>query len=549
MNDVFKCKRCGTDLNAGANFCFSCGEAVASVCDEILCEGCGSVLMPEQAFCSVCGRKRPAARPVHVPCKECGEILTPEQTFCPSCGAKRPRVKARVNPTDVKKRVLAWIKHSLALSLSILLLIFAFLPVATVSFSESGYEGELGVTPIDNVVFCFDAMQMLDEEELLESKLVEKIGEIVGNFGLGEELLDIDEDDLGEATKLALRLYLKSEETPFVPQYALSGLLCLGYVLFAVALFAVTVTDFIFFAVGREKRKLWRSVLVMLAAIPAFALGTSIVCVVTLPHLSFIDSEMSASGAAVTLIVLSVLVLAYFAVEHFFLGEKRIKANAAAIVKRSLSIVACLLMVFSVFLPMISYGVKTTFSDARSQKSASRKLGIEIFESFALSESDLESFENEKTTEYLIREYVNQYKDEKSKDFRDGSLAAIDEEVIVGVFSASRAYKITGLISLIPLFVLLTSLLGAVLLWQNLIALVCEASPNRAVTVTAKVLGLVTATLGLALVIVFLAVSGFNLKDFSFSETVISLRLSAGAVIMLLFAVLATCVPMRKRKY
>lgn len=499
------------------------------------CSHCGKELIEGARFCPWCGSEKVEAPQEAVAteevCLECGAELQEEQLFCHVCGQKRPKKK---NGT-IKNKVLGWIRHSLVLAVAILFVAVAFLPITHYEIEMLDEDYDIRFSAIDNIVFCFDAMKSLDSEELLETNLYEKLENLEEDaFSQNEP----ESADVVRVIKLAARLALQSEEIVFSPQYAVSALLSLLYLLFAVAFFVISALNFLFYCIGREKEKLLRAAKVMLAAIPPLALVAGFASLVCL--------EGMLTGTLIALVSVAVAVLAYLCIEYYFLSGEKKKVSAGAIVKRSLSTVACALLLFSALLPMARFDVKAAFGGSTKQTWESRSLDISFFENLALNETQLDLYDSEDPLG--LEEMASIYSSLSKKEFRKGDAETVDAEILVGAFSTAGAYRVAGLISLIPLLALLASLAGAVLLWQNFVALISNASPHKAVTIPVKVLGALAAALMLALVIVFVAITDYNLHETDFINAKLSVVISAGVIFHTLFAAFAASVPMGKRR-
>ena len=80
-----QCKPCGIEYPDDMNFCSKCGtklEAVKPV--DPKCPSCGADVSPDAAFCSKCGAKLSGSKT----CARCGTELSPDAAFCSKCGAK-----------------------------------------------------------------------------------------------------------------------------------------------------------------------------------------------------------------------------------------------------------------------------------------------------------------------------------------------------------------------------------------------------------------------------------------------------------------------------
>ena len=75
----FACPDCGTQLQAGAKFCFNCGKKMDP---PNACPDCGTALPAGAKFCFNCGKR------LSNTCPQCGNDLPAGARFCLNCGAK-----------------------------------------------------------------------------------------------------------------------------------------------------------------------------------------------------------------------------------------------------------------------------------------------------------------------------------------------------------------------------------------------------------------------------------------------------------------------------
>ena len=505
------------------------------------CPSCGGNLADGAKFCSSCGAKREdyveSSTTNHI-CKRCGTELELNQFFCPCCGKRRQNSTA---PRGENRSIVNWITHSVSLIVALFFIILAFSPTIVykdIEISDDVGKVDFSLSAIDNILLCFDAMRALDDDELYDSNLYEKFEELTENSD------DLSKKEARQILKLVCRLNLQREETTFLPQYAISATISLIYILFALIFLAVTTTDFVFFAIGQGKCQLSRAVLTMLAAIPALALASSLTFSTSFNLNQAYKSSLS--GAVITLTVISLLALAFLTVKHYFFDKKRPAVSVKAIVKRSLALVASILMMLSVLLPLASYEVKATFEGSSKPTKLSRELDISFFENFALSESELEMYQDVTISD--IKKAAEYYEYFSKKEFKEGATYTNDTRILVSAFTSFGGDGVVGLISLVPLYIIIASIVGALLLWQNLSALISNASPHGAITIPLKIVGAISAILALALVMVFVFVAGFNLNDIKFENVKPALSISIGAFFIPAFSIFAAAVPMGKRK-
>lgn len=502
------------------------------------CTSCGCDLLEGAKFCSQCGvEQKPqgtGAEPTDMYCTGCGAELTPTAVFCSACGQKRA---SRASKARNGKVVRDWVKHSLVLLIAVLFVSVAFLPIVRMSVKESGVKFTLKLSAIDSIALCFHATQMLTEEELTE-----ELGELL----MDKNVLDLEDLELNLLANRAMRFAIQSEEVSFKPQYVLTALLAFLYLMASIAFFAFSAIEFVFFCLGRKRPKLFRAVVQMLCAIPILAIVTGIAI-----SFSFVPGGLS--GSVIALVAMSLAVIAYFAIDHYFLGETKIKPRAGAIVKRSLSVVVCAMMMLSICFPVVTYKAKTVFANREERSIASRPLDVRFFENFALSESQIKVYDEElkyyeNTDCSVIQSYTDAYSFFTRRDFEKGEANELDGKILTTAFLSAGIYEVGWLVSLSTILSILVSLIGGILLWQNFVALVSDASPRRFVTIPLKALGVLAAAMLLALMIVFVAVGTHNIEMIDFANAKLSLSIAAGAILSVIFSLMVAIVPMRKRK-
>ncbi|MBO5908195.1 MAG: zinc ribbon domain-containing protein [Clostridia bacterium] len=510
MEDGAKCIKCGSELISGARFCPRCGA------DQSV------ITVPEEK--------------TEIVCKNCGTILSETQKFCHICGSKSPKKRTK---KEMKEIILNWTKRSLSLVLSIFFLIFAFLPVITISsddkYSEK-YDVDVSISAIESIVYCVDAMHYLDNEDLMDSEVYEELLDLTSGVSSVEDLDDYEKET---AIKLYLRLFLSSEATVFTAQFLFSAIVSLLYIIFAIACLVVAVIDFVLFVMGRESKKLWSVTLCMFAAIPVFNIITGFGIMIAYGGFN----NGSLSGGSIVLIVLSLIVLSAFAFEKFFLSGKKVTIDVKEIIKRSLAVLASLLLMLSVIFPVATYGVKTTFSGSSNSTRAYRDLDVSFFDVYAISEDQIEECKNSGKNE--IVSLIEGYKSVTKRNFQKG-LSSVDSEVLLGYFTYFGGHNFAWLISFVSVFALIASIAGAILLWQNIHAIISDKSPRSKLTVPVKIVGVLMAAITLALMIVFIAIVAHNIDYVKLEGAKTSISIGAGSILALVFSIFAASVPLGK---
>ena len=541
MEEKKICSCCGAELREDSIFCFSCGTKV--VCEEReagVCRSCGAELPPKAAFCGFCGTKVFEAEQIE------------ERT-------ERGNGSNPLSGAYVKKLI----KKSVILLTSLLLLIFSFLPLISLkaetdAFDKEDIEVSVDFGTIDSFIFFFDSTKNLEDEDIVDSSLYEKIeelGEEVDEYSSKRKLSNV----FSEVAYYFSRLLLQSVLTPFSVMYLVSAVLSLLYILLTSSFFAFSLADILFFLFGKEKDFLARVSVCLLSFVPVFA-----VVVYAATKFSYfglpssipnMDSplEVSPSATLVLTIVFALIALAAISVERIFFSGT-IKVSVGEIIKRTLSSTAATVVLFSVFLPLISFEAKTHFDSSDKRQSASLAFDASYFRNLELTEDTREEIENtdEHAAYNSIQSMCNRISYYTKKEFTNGYATSIISSIITSSFVGFGAVSVSGLFALIPLISVVTALLAGLVLWQNILAISVGKSPKGWITIPARIFAFLLAIVVLAMLIVFITVCNHNISEvleyLRYSDSSFKVLISSGSVVSLIFSVFMLSVPMKKRQ-
>ena len=556
-----QCKKCNAELTDEQRFCSYCGEAVNKCSAE---DG-------DKEQENYLSDKNEKIRPVF--CRACGVELTPEAAFCSACGVRVDKravtrekcfkdISEKASDSRLKKGGLVReiIKKSTVVFVSLLLLIFSFLPVATHTLEPYTYNLEhdaydVRLNAFDYIVLCFDAMYSMDADDIEESDAYDEYLEWVDV--LRDD--DLDDDELEEAYSnviyYQLKLMLANENANFRFVYLLSAVFALALVLMALAVFVLSVLDLILFLTKKNFVILGKLVKNFLAIIPMLAI--LLYAAGTYSYFAPVSllgekATTSISATSVFAIVLSLGVLAYLAVDRIFFSGK-IRVNTGEIVRRSLSSVFACIMLFTVFMPFISFNVKTAFNGKDKTESASVSLDASYFGEFDITEEALEEYDDLTESEafLIIRRAFGFLGGYTKKEFLRGESNSENRIILNNAFVGFGGEDYAWVMAMIPVVALLIGIIAAVLLWQNLIAVVEGTSPRGSLTITVRIIAIVLAVITVAFVTVFVMVSSYNLDLIGFSGPfgrghTATVSISAGAILALVSAVAVMSVPMGK---
>lgn len=334
-------------------------------------------------------------------CYNCGQRLPKIANYCVQCGTKQDIdvdgnysipvnnqvvYTSNVNNKKVTKNsVFNVLSRSLIFALSIVLIVFAFLPTTSLVYEDSSI---LNVNAIDSITFMFDSFESLTEEELKETELYEQLEETVEE--LGKELSNIeieDYDDLSRKEKekfkefvyYTLRLTLQSEDAVASVDIIISGVLSIIYLVFVLGFFIISLLNFIGIFINRLS-KLKTVTLVLLALIPGISV---LMYYVTTAILSNAFPTAMGIGTLLSIILSSSVIIFEFV---SYLVNKEDSLATKDVIFNSIKLALSVTLLFLVFVPFTS-------SIVEGEHNAIIDNNVFTFYNFVYSEKDLEIME------------------------------------------------------------------------------------------------------------------------------------------------------------
>ena len=315
-------------------------------------------------------------------CYNCGQKLPKVANYCVRCGTPQnfefdDEVQTStentefvqvpfIKPNKVSKfNVLNFISRITLLLLSIVMIVFTFLPTSVAYYKS---EVLVEVNSYQSITLLFDSFQNKSEEELEESDIYYEINELTQNMDIHtfddfRELSQNEKNDVKKIIFLTLRLTLQSEET-FTPlDIILGACFSLIYVLFAIAFFIISLLNFLGFFIAKLD-KLNTVNIVLLSFIPLVNLVTYF------SNCGFLSDSFIVKMGSGTLLLLifSVIVILYNIIISFIRKENKLKTKEIVFssIKFALIIVAICLM----FAPFFNSHIRTTFLGSDNEKEA-----------------------------------------------------------------------------------------------------------------------------------------------------------------------------------
>ena len=177
-NNYTKCRNCGADVTPDSVFCSTCGSKIEHSANESsFCPNCSAEVAQGALFCSKCGHKLSAPNL----CPNCAAPIERGANFCAACGTMIHGEAGTVQPKPKKPKkakkasVIPLIRNCILVLVSVIMLIFSFMSVATYDLSLMGMEADIKLSPMRTTVIFFDTFKDLDADELMESDLYDDV--------------------------------------------------------------------------------------------------------------------------------------------------------------------------------------------------------------------------------------------------------------------------------------------------------------------------------------------------------------------------------------
>lgn len=499
-------------------------------------------------------------------CDKCGTELTDGARFCHRCGAstaKTPTVDTATKTPSKNKRggsfAKAIVKKFIVLLVSILLVVFAFLLMLSISVTDrsTDLDIELNFSTVDTVVFFFDSLRSLDSDEIAEhdyidiiSEIGDEIGSIAGN---AQSLDELDHNERKVISELSsdvayytLRMSLQSEDTPLTPSRAATAFLSVAYILLTVALRALAATDLAMCLAGSDK-----TIQTATASLLSIAPVLSIVLYAVFRCSYFLAIGNSLSTPFVVwAVIAAVVAIAYVIVDRMFISSKP-QINIGRLIRRCCSLAIAVLMFATVFMPTVSLEAKAVFKNKTSREALSSPIYVSFFQSFSVTEDEIYDYGETHTSdikENILTQFGSLSKYSK-KQFLNGECTELCYNIMFESFMGFGAEQLAPAMALLPLLMIIVSLVAAVVIWQNLFAASTGKGPSGYITVPVRIIGIIAAVAAVVLVIIFLVCTNYGFGRVEFERSCHTVAyMGCATVIATVASVALLAIPMKNGK-
>lgn len=529
---------------------------------DLICQSCGVQLNAEQNFCHNCGSEvvKPT-EPQPLFCSACGVELCEGQNFCPNCGTavmKKQPLQTRITQpkkirqprTNRKSFVLNLIRSSLVLALAIFLLVAAFVPMVKMEIDADGEKVNLQFNAVDGIAMPISSFFSENEKDTLKeiTEIAEDMEEYEDEWADGEEL-----NQFARFAKKMIHVMFRSESVGTTGGMILAMILSVAQIVLAILLVIFATLSFVaVFCQGIKISVRLPLVLSGLTALVMFANAFALKLVFNVDF-SILDIVAATSFTA-TQIWAAVLTLVLMLVFFVLRIVDKDKIRVGTMVKHGLSLVFAFVLFASVFAPIVSTEMKTSFSSNKAgQQRATSTLDGSLFECFSLSEDTKKDMDklsskqlNAQTNDTVKMEvlWIEEY---SAREFEKGEADPINKLLYSSLLLGYGAYEFSDLFALGSVLMILVLLFALVMIWKNMYELATGSRIGFGISVTVKILAILMAALIVALAIVMSVIVTNNAQNLPYAadelKPVYKSMIAYGPILMLVAAVGMASVP------
>lgn len=526
------CPACQTSCPADATFCFACGTKLPTAA---FCAKCGARRMGNAVFCHACGTKY----------DDISASPAPSAAPAPAAASKTIYKAPQLAPKKARKHTVSeWIRSFVLLFVALTLAVFAFCPIAKITYSASTADmlADIRISPVENIVYFFDALKSEDEDDLEDSDLYDEHDDILDDI-LEHDDDDIPEDLIEDFIKTAIRLGLQHEDLHATTALTLSALLSLIYLLLCIALAVMAILNLVFFLVGKKGGvSLFRASVLLLALIPAlipvllFATTASVSSAVTVLGYGF-----GLSFGGVVGLIVSILAILFVIISSYIFNKRSVRL--AALLLRVFCVLLIAAAMISVYLPVMELNLDVIPMNKTEEREAIMKFPLAVFSSFSLGEEEFEQYEDFKdfeTADYIqvCRDAFSVY---KIVQIESGEADALGQQILEALSFGCGEDEIAPWFTQYVTLATLTLVLLALLLWQALYAL-CFDRARAWITVPCRILAPLFAFALLALCGLFVFMINENIAQLDLKRDMIC-NISIAPILLAAFSLVACCLP------
>jgi len=495
--ELLICESCGAENDFNFSFCASCGAKLNKPGMPKICPNCNTECAPEASFCTKCGTaltgKSPVAQPVSVaqpePAPEVAAqpeptpVAQPTREFAPAAQPKsqtfaRPQAlvmqpQATRPPRKMTFNLKKLICSGVLTVLSLVLLLFSFLPVAKSSIENSDMDISVKINAFDAVGFMFDTLKNQEYEDILDSKLGDKIEDLSDE--LEDEYDDIDDlsdlprsanKTISKLVKLSYKMGLRSEDTKFSTTVFIGGIAALTYIAltFSAFVYAVLTLASVFAKTESHSDKSIKHLIIapFMAWISAIALKLSNLTVF-FNTMGSDDGAKTSSPLFIWGVIFAVVIVAARIMQSIIFEKKEFSIQN--LITGSITFVLAIATVLLCTSNVMKAKVEAIFENKDTESTATVKVDPSIYTQFLEYDFDNKDDDEEKTKpkdqdkdvyKTMLSSLMKGYENYTVKEVKKGEADAHTDNVIVSSLSMWNSSLMT-LFGFTSLFLILAA--------------------------------------------------------------------------------------------
>lgn len=491
-------------------------------------------------------------------CLYCGQSLPSDALFCDRCGREQNKANTAQSPyvpapysAGPTKRLRPWslTKAILLLLISVALIISMFLPIASSEVDASDNASfTVSVTPVKLFSIFAGSFRNVSDDDLFDEMqdMLEDAEDEIEDATSGE----ISKSDERAASRLVMSLIGLAYQADGVtaPEVMkLFAILFIAYAVISILLFIFSLIYLIKVITDPEgcERK-YRVSATLFALMPTIMIALFYTAASGLFQ-AFYSSALPELGISVAFIIMLAVtgaVLLTLIIGNLISGAKKRQTRIAP---RIIAACASLLIVCSVFLPVVSSSVKTTFDGAKGNRVATVSHASSVFAALQISEEEAEYYEeiakNKTSRQEELDFAFHSFSLYSSKEANRGDADHEFINYMMLVSSVFGLYEYWWAFALIPVIYALVLISAGIILWLNLSAL-AGGGYSRATSIVFKILAFFFAAVALGAIIAFVMLQQFYIDELKLSK-IYAFGTHFGLYLMAVLALLNIFVPSR----
>ena len=485
-------------------------------------------------------------------CKHCGVTLNDEQKYCYNCGKK---VTKPNNKKTASNNALGIVKKSLILIVAIFMVITIFCPIISLEINDYSDDNDIKINfgAVDAIVMFANSMLNLDTEDVFDQLdyLKKDALDYYNEWRDGKEI-----NKLVRFVKDAINISMRAETQKIglenillfafsFAQIVLSLLLIIFAIISFVSIFNSEMKDF---TNASLKILIFNLIIVFINAyVFKYAFGLPILesevfeYTFRLYAFRLYAPEIKSGRMQIWVYFIALISLLAMAVLRRVVNKEKIAVGT--LVKHAFSLFFSVVLLVSVFAPIVSTEVKTAFVNSSSEgRHATAKMDGGLFYAFNISEEEKDTYceLDDNAKEQVIASNYFKLRNYTKLEFTKGEANAINQEIYSQLLLSFGAYEYCFVFVLGAIAMIFVAAFAFGIICHNAYELATGNPTKLFLPITAKVLAILMSLIIIAIVIVSTVFVNFNAHQMDISYDA---KIAYGPIMMLIASIGLICVP------